>query len=117
MRVARAAAGLLTFTCLSLSTACGTLPSLSERTPSGGLPAAEAASTALGRATQPYVDAHPGLTGLLTLGDARDAFAKRMLLTRAAERTLLLSTQAHAAASGTKPKGVVRPRTGVKVTE
>lgn len=88
MRVARAAAGLLTFTCLSLSTGCGTLPSLSERTPSGGLPAAEAASTALGRATQPHVDAHPGLTGLLTLGDARDAFAKRMLLTRAAERTL-----------------------------
>src|SRR5690606_16312025 len=28
------------------------------------------------------------MTGLLTLGDARDAFAKRMLLARAAERTL-----------------------------
>lgn len=88
MRGTRAAAAVLSCMCLSLLTACAGLPPLAGRSSSSGLPAAEAAATALGQAVQPHIEAHPGLTGLLTLGDARDAFAKRMLLSRAAERTL-----------------------------
>lgn len=34
------------------------------------------------------IEAHPGLSGIYTLPDARDAFAARLLLAQAAERTL-----------------------------
>lgn len=44
--------------------------------------------TSLGRAIGPEVRAHPGLTGLHLLREPLDAFAARVLLARAAERTL-----------------------------
>jgi putative cardiolipin synthase len=45
-------------------------------------------ASALGRATAPLADAHPGQCGIFPLADAREAFAARVLLARAAERTL-----------------------------
>jgi putative cardiolipin synthase len=75
---------------LSLSTillgACGTLPSLENRSTSAGL--LDTDTTQLGRALSPRVDAHPGRSGIYPLPDARDAFAARVLLAQAAERTL-----------------------------
>jgi putative cardiolipin synthase len=41
-----------------------------------------------GRAIAPLVQAHPGLSGVFALPDGRDAFAARVLLADAAERTL-----------------------------
>jgi putative cardiolipin synthase len=62
------------------------LPPLEGRSPSSGLSAT--ADTALGRAVAPQVAAHPGQSGIFPLADGHDAFAARLLLVRAAERTL-----------------------------
>ena len=64
------------------------LPPLEGRTESQALPTAEAAATRLGRALDEQVRAHPGESGILPLADALGSFAARMLLVRAAERTL-----------------------------
>lgn len=64
------------------------LPSLEGRSVSQALSVEEARSTFLGRALAPQVQAHPGLSGLYFLADAHDAYAARVLLARAAERTL-----------------------------
>lgn len=48
----------------------------------------EARSTRLGKAIAPLVEAHKDDSGIHLLGDAHDAFATRMLLARAAERSL-----------------------------
>ncbi len=64
------------------------LPSLEGREDSVALSAQEARATALGKAIAPHADAHPGLSGIHPLADPHDAFAARMLLARAAERTL-----------------------------
>jgi putative cardiolipin synthase len=75
---------------LSLSTsllgACGTLPWLENRTTSTAL--LDTDTTQLGRAISPLVDAHPGRSGIYPLPEAGDAFAARVLLAQAAERTL-----------------------------
>jgi cardiolipin synthase C len=65
--------------------ACGRLPSADHRTPAVPF---DPAPTKLVRAIVPMVEAHPGLAGIYPLFDARDAFAARILLTQAAERTL-----------------------------
>jgi putative cardiolipin synthase len=52
------------------------------------LPEADAAATALGRAVTPMLAKRPGKTGIHPLLDAQEAFAARMLLAGAAERTL-----------------------------
>src|SRR6185312_10447800 len=44
--------------------------------------------TRLDRSVAPLVQAHPGLSGILALPDGRDAFAARVLMSDAAERTL-----------------------------
>jgi cardiolipin synthase C len=44
--------------------------------------------TRLGRSIGPLVQAHPGMSGVFALPDGRDAFAARVLLADAAERTL-----------------------------
>jgi putative cardiolipin synthase len=44
--------------------------------------------TPLGRGTAALMEGHPGLSGVHMLGDGRDAFAARILLARAATRTL-----------------------------
>jgi len=53
-----------------------------------GIDAEATRTTRLGRAIAPRADAHPGLTGIHALGDAREAFAARWLLAESAERSL-----------------------------
>src|SRR5207253_495508 len=65
---------------------CSTLPSLENRRTSTVL--FDTGDTKLGRAISPMVDAHPGVSGIYPLPDARDAFAARALLAQRAERTL-----------------------------
>jgi len=48
----------------------------------------DTSSTTLGKAVSPQVTLHPGQSGIHALADAHDAFAARMLLARAAERSL-----------------------------
>src|SRR5258705_4969100 len=65
---------------------CSTLPSLENRRTSTVL--LDTGDTKLGMAISPMVDAHPGVSGIYPLPDARDAFAARALLAQGAERTL-----------------------------
>lgn len=62
------------------------LPSLAGRTASAA--PGDTGGTRLGRAHAAASAAHPGLTGILPLADARDSFAARVLLIRLAERSL-----------------------------
>jgi putative cardiolipin synthase len=64
----------------------GTLPALDRRISSTALH--DVAETRLGRAVQVQVGDRPGLTGIMPLVDGEDAFAARMMLARAAERSL-----------------------------
>ncbi len=64
------------------------LPPLEGRSISRALTPAEAADTALGRVLAAQAQANPGKSGILPLSDELDAFAARVLLVRAAERTL-----------------------------
>ena len=70
----------------SLLTACASLPSLEGRTATYAI--ADTALTRLGRAVAPGVLAHPGKTGIHALPEPYDAFAVRVLLARAAEKSL-----------------------------
>ncbi|MDN5752273.1 MAG: phospholipase D family protein [Nitrosospira sp.] len=63
-----------------------TLPSLENRNTSTTL--VDTGTTRLGKAISPRVDAHPGHSGIYALREAHDAFAARVLLAQAAERTL-----------------------------
>ncbi|MFA5496052.1 MAG: phospholipase D family protein [Porticoccaceae bacterium] len=74
--------------CVNLLVGCASLPPLDGRSISTALTDGEARDTPLGRALAPRVDAHPGKSGIASLSDPFDAFAARILLTRAAERTL-----------------------------
>lgn len=69
-----------------LAAGCATLPPPAHPTPSQAL--TDTAQTALGRAVAPLVAAHPGLSGIVAFEDPHDAFAARVLLARAAERSL-----------------------------
>lgn len=62
------------------------LPSLSGRAASFAF--RDTQRTALGQSLGPELAARPGLTGILPLADARDAFAARVRLIRLAERSL-----------------------------
>ncbi len=77
---------LLTAVAAALLPGCRTLPSLAGRTHSVTLE--HTADTRLGRAVLPLARAHPGTSGVVPLADGRDAFAARVLLADAAERTL-----------------------------
>ena len=48
----------------------------------------DTADTRLGKAIEPHLRVHPGLSGVVPLGSGSDAFATRALLADAAERTL-----------------------------
>src|SRR5690554_1993741 len=85
---ARLARRLVPFLCVNLLVGCASLPPLDGRSISTALTDGEARDTPLGRALAPRVDAHPGKSGIASLSDPFDAFAARILLTRAAERTL-----------------------------
>lgn len=65
-----------------------TLPVLEERTLTSALSLADAQETSLGQAITPMVDEHPGLSGIVALTDALEAFAARLMLVENAERTL-----------------------------
>jgi putative cardiolipin synthase len=69
-----------------LMTGCASLPSLEGRTATSAL--ADTAETRLGRAVAPGVAANPGKVGIHALREARDAFAARVLLAGAAEKSL-----------------------------
>ncbi|VTU24913.1 phospholipase D family protein [Variovorax sp. RA8] len=80
---------LRAFLALSLAlvlAACATLPATVQRAPSSAFTSTD--DTLLGRALAPELMAHPGLTGILPLIDAGEAFAARMALAQAAERSL-----------------------------
>jgi len=62
------------------------LPSLENRNASTAL--ADTTETRLGSAIVPLAAAHPGLSGIYPLQDSRDAFAARVLLAEAADRSL-----------------------------
>ena len=69
-----------------LVSACATLPPLEGREPSIALTGTQ--GTRLGKAVAPLASAHPGKTGVHPLPVAADAFAARVLLAAAAERSI-----------------------------
>jgi len=69
-----------------LVSGCASLPRNLDREPSVAL--ANTDDTRLGRAITPLLAANPGRSGIYPLPNARDAFAARILLARAAERSL-----------------------------
>ena len=71
---------------LAMLVGCSGLPANVDRAHSSAL--ADTAGTRLGRALAPAVAANPGKTGIQPLSDGRDAFAARVLLAHAAERSL-----------------------------
>ena len=64
------------------------LPELEGRSQSQALPPEQTATTRLGQGLAEAVAAHAQQSGILALADAQEAFAARILLARAAERTL-----------------------------
>ncbi|MDN5844392.1 MAG: phospholipase D family protein, partial [Alcaligenaceae bacterium] len=59
-----------------------------DRSVSTALSVEASNATHLGRILSPKLAAHPGESGFITLGDAHDAFAARIVLAQKAERTL-----------------------------
>ncbi|WP_430795483.1 phospholipase D family protein [Achromobacter spanius] len=78
----------LFMTLLSALLAGCSLPSLDKRSVSHALTTEESSATPLGQAIAPLAAAHPGKSGIHALADPHDAFAARMMLARAAERSL-----------------------------
>ena len=70
----------------ALAAGCAHLAPPVGRTPSQAL--VDTGDTLLGRAAAPLAAAHPGLSGAMSFDDPREAFAARMLLARAAERSI-----------------------------
>jgi putative cardiolipin synthase len=70
---------------LLVAAGCASLPQV-ERAPTNAL--SDVQGTRLGKALAAGLEAHPGKSGIHPLADGRDAFAARVLLARAAERTL-----------------------------
>jgi putative cardiolipin synthase len=70
----------------SLLAGCGSLPKLEARLVTTAL--TDTADTRLGRAVHAAAAAHPGKSGIFPLEIPQDAFAARVLLVRAAERSL-----------------------------
>ena len=70
----------------ALVAGCATLPPPKDRVETTAL--TDTAGTRLGRAIAPGVAANPGKTGIHALPDPRDAFAARVLLAGAAEKSL-----------------------------
>lgn len=65
---------------------CAGLPVDVARAPSKTI--ADGGDTPLGRALAPIAASHPGLTGVVPLSDGHEAFAARVLLARAATRSI-----------------------------
>jgi putative cardiolipin synthase len=77
---------LVLVACVGILAGCTTLPPPTDQTPSQAL--TDTAQTRLGQAVVPLVAQHPGLSGFMPFEDPHDAFAARVLLARAAERSL-----------------------------
>lgn len=77
----------LLFLLLGMVSACA-LPTLEGRVASQAISKQEAADTTLGRALAPTLLRQPALSGVLALDNAMDAFAARVLLIDAAERSI-----------------------------
>ena len=77
----------LTVLCLGFLTGCS-LPPLDHRNASQALTPEASRDTPLGRAIAPLAAEHPGKSVIHPLADAYDAFAARMMLARAAQRSL-----------------------------
>lgn len=73
---------------LALLAGCATAPSLDNRTSTHALAPAESLATTLGQGGARLSAPYPGKTGIHMLSDARESFAARVLLARAAQRTL-----------------------------
>lgn len=71
-----------------LLSGCGALPSLEGRSSSQAMLAHDGRDTRLAQALAPALAQHPGLSGVQPLGDPLDAFAARMVLLAAAQRTI-----------------------------
>src|SRR5512137_1012348 len=71
---------------VALMAGCATLPPPQDRVESTAL--TNTADTRLGRAVAPYVAPNPGKSGIHKFPDPHDAFAARMRLAAAAEKTL-----------------------------
>jgi len=69
-----------------LAAGCTTLPPPAGRTPSHAY--TDTVQTPLGQAVAPAVAEHPGRSGFLAFEDPHDAFAARVLLAGAAERSI-----------------------------
>jgi putative cardiolipin synthase len=91
-RAVRTAPGRLSFfrrvaiVTVSLLPGCVPLPSFDSRNASMILQ--DTSDTRLGQASLPLVQTHPGKSGVFALSDGRDAFAARVLLADASERSL-----------------------------
>ncbi|MES2320280.1 MAG: phospholipase D family protein [Pseudomonadota bacterium] len=81
----RASLGVLVLAA-SLLSGCAALPALEGRVASSAL--ADTGATRIGKAVVPLAAAHPGLSGVHVLLEGRDAFAARMMMADAAERSL-----------------------------
>jgi len=73
--------------CAGMLAGCA-LPSLNNRTQSVALTYTQAQTTQLGRAVAGQLALHPGLSGIYPLANPHAAFAARVDLARAAQRTL-----------------------------
>ncbi|HSS70613.1 MAG TPA: phospholipase D family protein [Casimicrobiaceae bacterium] len=71
---------------VALLSGCASLPSLEARSQSVAM--TDTAATRLGRAVAQDISAHPGKTGIHALPVSSDAFAARVLLAAAAEKSL-----------------------------
>ncbi|MBT2326602.1 phospholipase D family protein [Variovorax paradoxus] len=83
MRVARVVAGVALGLVLA---GCASLPARIERSESTAF--VDTAGSRLGQALAPELAAHPGRSGILPLVAAQEAFAARVALAQAAERSL-----------------------------
>jgi len=83
-----------------LLSACSALPPMPERPAVRAL--APSSASGLGRATLAHARPHPGQTGVVAIADGHVAFAVRLALVRAAERSIDIQTYIwHADAAGT----------------
>ncbi len=76
----------LLFAVAAVVTGCATLPPPQDRVETAAL--TDTAETRLGRAVAPAVAGHRGMTGIRAMPNPHDAFAARILLAGAAEKSL-----------------------------
>jgi putative cardiolipin synthase len=69
-----------------LFTGCASLPPVAQHAPSVAV--GDTSATQLGRAIEPLVDEHPGLSGFYVLKEGIEAYAARLLLVQNAEKSL-----------------------------